>query len=229
MFIMKYKLVIFDLDGTIIDSINGLSYSLNKVLKNNNFPIHTNTNVKTFIGNGIRNLVKNALPTTIHDDILIDKYFSEMNKIYSKYWDYKMCIFPGIQKLLDLLESKNIKLAINTNKDEETSKLITKSFFPKTNFSNIIGSNTLDTKKPDPKGIYHICKQLHINAKDCLYIGDSEVDYLTATNANVDFIAVNWGYRTQKNLIDAGAKIIVKNTKEIYNFIEKDIYESCSN
>lgn len=212
---MRYKNLIFDLDGTLIDSINGIAYSMNKILKENEFPVHDNQIYESFIGNGRRALVKKSLPLSINNLNEIDHFSNEMEINYNKYWDYKMKPYEGIPELLKLLEKENFILNINTNKDSNTAKLVVSKYFAEICFKNIIGQSSNLKKKPDPGGINLILKDLNIPPDNSVYIGDTEVDIMTAQNAGINAILVSWGYRTRKELIDNGATIVVENTEEL--------------
>lgn len=215
----KINTIIFDLDGTLIDSIHGIAFSLNEILKKRGFEMHSANKIKTFIGNGRRELIKKSIPKEFRSEENINTLFREMDILYKLNWDYKMSPFPETISLLELLMENEVSININTSKDENTTKLILEKYFPTIEFDYIVGNDTLLSKKPNPGGIDYIVNKLNISKSSCLYIGDSEVDIKTANNANVDCISVTWGYRSKYELIDNGSKTLVNNVTDLMNII----------
>ena len=212
---MKYKAIIFDLDGTLIDSIQGIAYSMNLVLQADGFPLHDEGTTMSFVGHGIRRLVEQALPADARTDVRIEECFRRMMATYDEHWDRQMRPYDGIPELLQaLLESGGV-LSVNTSKDEANARKIVRRFFPAVDFAFIVGRDTAGAAKPDPDGVLYILRQLGLSQEDCLYIGDSEVDLQTAGNAGVDFVAAAWGFRSREQLEAAGATRIVNHPSEL--------------
>lgn len=149
---MKFKTIIFDLDGTLVDSIDGIAISMNNVLKRHGFDVHDNETYKALVGHGMKELVKKSIFNKSLDDDLLAQYFMEMKEEYTKNWDYKMSVYEEIDELLHYLYSNGIYFAVNTNKDEDISKKIIERVFSKWEFSYIVGNSSLACKKPDPSG-----------------------------------------------------------------------------
>lgn len=217
---MKYNLVVFDMDGTIINTLDDLTDSCNFVLKNHNFPLHTNEEIKQMVGNGIPKLVQRAAPSDIcktEFEVLLDEFM----KYYSKHCDDKTRSYDGIIDCLKALKKAGIKTAVNTNKEEQTAINLCNKIFPSL-FDYVCGFKTGMNVKPSPDGIYEIVEKIGIQKpiqnqpiKNVCYVGDSDVDFQTAKNSMVDFIGVDWGFRGEAFLRQIGAKNVVKNTDEL--------------
>ncbi len=215
---MKYRLVIFDLDGTLVDSIHGIAYAMNSVLTKHDFTIHEIDLYKKFVGNGQNVLVQKSLPFENYSDDLLNCFLSEYIMAYKEFWDYNMNVYDGIHSLLEHLKCKNVVINVNTNKNEKSTHLILQKYFPAITFCSVIAGDTLTTRKPHPEGAIRIADNAGCAAGECIYIGDSEVDIETAKNAGMDCVSVTWGFRTQNELIAAGATCCVDHPEEIKRF-----------
>ncbi len=216
---MLYKLVIFDLDGTLVDSIEGIKFSMNRVLDRFNFPNHDTETYKNLVGNGLRNLVRKALPPDFSDSDMVEKCYELMLEEYGKNWDRGMKLYDGIEAVLDELSKKNIQFAINTNKNQEMTDEIVEQYLSKWDFIRVIGFNHDLPKKPDPYGVDQIMKEAAITAEECLYIGDSEVDIQTAVNAGINYVSVSWGFRSKEQLERYSPKTIIDNPTELLDIV----------
>ncbi|MCQ2576579.1 MAG: HAD family hydrolase [Treponema sp.] len=210
---MKYKLAIFDLDGTILDTLSDLADSVNAICKKYNYPEHTKEEIKWMVGNGIPKLIQRALPKDVPEPqykiILADfiSYYQEHSSIKTKPYE-------GIEDLLKMLRSKGIKTAVNSNKAHEASVLLCQKYFPGL-FDIVCGFKEGFEPKPAPDGLKEILAATNSTPENSVYIGDSDVDYLTGTNAGLDFIGVEWGFRGAEFLKEHGAKKIASSAKEL--------------
>jgi phosphoglycolate phosphatase len=216
---MNYKNVIFDLDGTLVDSIYGIAYSMNIVLAKYGFPIHTIDHYKTLVGSGRSELVRKALPKEVTEKGTISTYILDMITTYALFWDYHLNVYDGILTLLNFLSKNEIKINVNTNKDEATTHLILKRYFSSFDFTTIICGDSLKSKKPDPEGAICIAQRSGYPISQSIYIGDSEIDIETARNAQMKCISIEWGFRPKTSLIAAGAETIVAHPAEIIDFL----------
>ena len=218
------KLVIFDLDGTLLNTIEDISDAFNYALINNGLRKASIDEIKYFVGSGVDNLVKRAI-TKIKSEEEIDKYFDSIKELYlSEYvrvQKNKTRLYEGIMDLVINLKSLNIKVAVLSNKPDSDVKEIIKYYFKDFSFDYVQGQNKEIGIKPSSLGINKILESLNIKKEDALMVGDSDVDVLTGINANVDACAVLWGFRKKEELLKA--KYIVSNTLELYEVIVNGI------
>ncbi|MEO8253364.1 MAG: HAD family hydrolase [Flavobacterium sp.] len=215
---MKYKAVLFDLDGTLVDSLKDITDAMNMVLKSRNFPTHSYELMRTFIGSGIRNLVSKALPEMHKDETTIESTFQEMMETYRENCIQKTIPYNGIIELLDELKYRNIKLAILSNKADELTKKIGLALFPDY-FEIVMGLKSEATKKPNPIAALEISRDLNISPEEILYVGDSGIDMQTAKNANMYAIGLIWGYRPKEELLAEGAKSILEHPLDLLKLL----------
>ena len=189
----KYSSVVFDLDGTLLNTIDDLRDSVNHMLRLNSFPERTTQEVLTFVGNGIAKLVELSLPDG-YDEKEFDRYLTEFREHYSLNSKNKTCPYDGVNDILAYLKGRNIKTAVVSNKVDDQTKILCKEYF----YGNVdfaVGQRQGIEKKPAPDGVLDAIKNLGCKKEDAVYIGDSEVDFATAQNSGLDFIGVSWGYR----------------------------------
>lgn len=211
---MKFKGIIFDLDGTLVNSLEDISDAMNTVLQDLNYPTHTYNDYQYFIGSGLRNLVSKALPASNNSEGQIETYFESMVTEYREICTLKTKPYEGIIELLDNLVSRNIKLAVFSNKADELTKKITAEIFPDY-FDSAIGLSIESLKKPNPFEAVTIGKNWNLKTEEILFVGDSDIDMQTAINANMFAVGVTWGYRTEEELIASGAKLVINNPLEL--------------
>ena len=217
MLFMKYRLAIFDLDGTILNTIDDIADSCNFILKKNNFPVHTVNEIKYFVGNGIPKLIERALPQNTPSDTkqgILDQFI----EYYGSHSTVKTCAYNGITELLENLKSNGIRIAVNTNKHEQTSIDLCNKFFP--GLIDIVCGGRPDVHhKPDPTGVEKILAAEKVEKSKAVFIGDSDVDIATAKNAGIDSITVDWGFRGKDFLIAHGAKNVAMTPSELLKMI----------
>lgn len=215
---MKFKGIIFDLDGTLVNSLEDISDAMNTVLTGLNYPTHTYETYQYFIGSGLRNLVSKALPATNNSDEQIEICFDCMINEYREVCTLKTKPYEDIIELLDQLVSRNIKLAVFSNKADELTKKIAAEVFPDY-FEAAIGLSTEELKKPNPFEALEISKKWNFKPEEIIFIGDSDIDMQTAQNANMFPVGVSWGYRTKDELIASGAKLVINNPSELIEIL----------
>ena len=217
---MKYQLAIFDLDGTILNTLDDLADSLNHVLAQHGFPQHTADEVRMMVGNGILNLIKRALPNGT-EQATVEAVCADFNAYYKLHSADKTKPYEGITEMLEQLKARGVKLAVVSNKADYAVQDLCVKYFGGI-FDAVAGEKTGVPKKPAPDGVNNILAQLGIERKNSVYIGDSDVDLQTAANSAMDCIAVNWGFRDEKLLRENGAKVIVSSPKEIAEIIANE-------
>ncbi len=215
---MKYSAVIFDLDGTLVNSIEDIADSMNKVLMANNYPTHDYEAYKYFVGSGIKNMVREALPKDCNKEEEISRRFAQMISIYADHCIDKTRPYEGIIELLAELKARNIKLSVLSNKADEFTKKITYALFPEY-FEYVVGLSPEIRKKPDPAGVLQLCHDLGTKPEETLYVGDTAIDMQTANNANMPSVGVLWGFRTKDELLSNNAKYILSHPLDLIPII----------
>lgn len=206
---MKFKAVIFDLDGTLLNTIDDLANSMNAVLERSGYPTHGNDSYKYFVGDGLRNLVKRALPENKKDDTSVDLYLAELKTEYGKRWDEKTRPYEGIPELLDALTARGLKLAVLSNKVDNMTQLVISRLLSNWHFDIVAGEKAGVPRKPNPAGALKIAEQLAIKPEEILYLGDTNVDMQTAMSAGMYAVGVLWGFRQADELVKGGARILI--------------------
>lgn len=213
------KLVIFDLDGTLVNSIEDIADAANKVLKDNGLRTFEISEYYSFIGNGARTLITQVLDKENQSDENIDRLLMAFSKYYSENVCNKTKAYDGIKDVLTKLKSNGIKLAVASNKPHEHTECIVKKIFGENTFDYITGNKAGLPHKPDPYIINVIMKLFNVSSNEVVLIGDSDVDIKAGKNASVMTIGCKWGFRTEKELIKAGADFVVDVPCEILDII----------
>ena len=185
--------VIFDLDGTLVHSLPGLTASLNRVLEKNNLPTHPENKVRGFIGHGIHNLIKRASPSGIDQNEQLS-LSQQMSDDYATTWQAGSSAYPGVAKILRLLSRQGVPLAVFSNKPDRFCKEITDTLFPEILFEIVLGQRDGTPVKPDPTGALEAANILGFTPGQIAFLGDSTIDVATAHNAGMLAIAASWGY-----------------------------------
>ena len=216
------KLVLFDLDGTLIDSIDDLADSTNYALQECGLPLHTVEEYKYFVGNSVDPLIRRALPKEDQDN---QELFDRVKKIYlSRYAAHskdKTKPYPGIANLLSQCNKEGVLIAVVSNKPDDITADVVRYYFPQIHFAATMGQKEWIPKKPDPAGVREVLRLTGIDPKDSLYVGDTWVDMQTAQNSGVKSCGVLWGFRTRQELEDNHADDIAANVKELTEIIFK--------
>lgn len=201
---MKYKLVIFDLDGTLIDTIADLGGAANEVLRVKGFPRHTLEEYRGMVGHGVRNLVRKAMPEALQEDeALLDELLALFLDYYLQHIDERSRPYPGIPELLADLQAAGAQLAVASNKFQAGTEKLIRRMFPEIGFAKVLGGRPGAPLKPDPAIVETIRGQVGISAEETVMVGDSATDIHTAEGAGVGCIAVSWGFRPREALSEA--------------------------
>ncbi len=218
---MDYKAVIFDLDGTLVNTIKDIANSMNRVLKQMNLPNHPIEDYRYFVGAGLKELCRRVLPQEMQNEENVLKFRELFNLDYDKNWHNDTTAYPGIEELLEYLFSQNKTIAILSNKPDKFCKLFVEHFFPEVEFAMVRGNFDNIPAKPHPAGGEYIINALQIKAQDVLFVGDSNIDIQTAINCKFTAIGAEWGFRTKEELEKAGADFIFANPYELLNFLKE--------
>ena len=208
---MKYNAVLFDLDGTLLDTLGDLQLGVNITLEKHGYPTRTLEEIRAFVGNGARELMRLALPAATPE--------AEREAILAEYLDWyatNFCVkaapYPGVKAAVDALVEQGVKVAVVSNKPDATTKKLGAMFFPGL---PTFGQRDDIPKKPAPEMVWKAMETLGVTADEAVYVGDSEVDVATAHNAGLPLVAVNWGFRTTQQLLAAGAQTIENTAEEL--------------
>ena len=210
---MKYQLVIFDLDGTILYTLEDLTNATNVALRKNELPERTMAEVRSMVGNGIPKLIERAVPAGT-DDVIRDKVYSDFNEYYRVHCADNTRPYEGINELFTMLRDNGVLIAIVSNKADYGVQSLCKEYFPDM-YDMAVGAREGIRKKPYPDSTLEVIRVLGVSKEKCVYIGDSEVDIETAHNAEIDCISVTWGYKDEDFLINRGAKVLAHDCEEL--------------
>lgn len=218
---MKKDIIIFDLDGTLLNTLEDLTDSTNFALSCFNYPQKSIEEVRHFVGNGVAKLIERAIPDGLNNPNF-EKCLSVFKENYSKNMYNKTAPYNGILEMLSELKLKGCKIAVVSNKFDKAVKKLCKNYFPDL-IDVAIGENEISgiKKKPAPDTVLKALDELHVDNSDAIYVGDSDVDILTAKNSDMSCISVTWGFRDKEFLTAHGAEIIADSPKDIVKFIEQ--------
>jgi phosphoglycolate phosphatase len=216
---MKFKAVIFDLDGTLLDSVEDLADSMNFVLRHFEFPEHDLNAYKFFVGNGMEVLVRKALPESHRDEKMVSQCFKTMKEEYSRRCVLKTRPYKGIPALLDGFAGRGLKMAILSNKPDAFTRKMVSFFFPCWHFDMALGARPDWPKKPDPQVALYVAERMGLPPRDFLYMGDTFIDMKTSTSAGMYPLGVLWGFRRTDELIAGGARMLLRAPEDLLAWI----------
>ena len=206
--------LIFDLDGTLVDSLPGIAASLNRTLAAHALPGHSLATIRSFIGGGLRRLIQRAALTD-PDPAFIDSLVAFYKKDYDATWIEGSLIYPGIHNLLLELQQDGLQLAVLSNKIHEFTVIMTRTLFPDIRFVMVLGQKDGFPHKPHPAGALQIATAFGTAPENCVVTGDSTIDLETAANAGMQAIAVAWGYHDRQHLLASGATRLIDHPSEL--------------
>lgn len=210
---MKYKIVIFDLDGTLLDTLQDLADSTNFALEQMGYPLRTLDEIRRFVGNGVAKLIERALPSDTSENI-VAKTLHIFKTHYAENCENHTQPYDGILPLLDTLRQREIPVAVVSNKLDSAVKSLCKKYFGD-RICLALGDRDGIARKPSPDSVLSVLREMHMHANDAVYIGDSEVDIQTAKNAKTDLICVTWGFREKDFLAEQGASTFANTVSEL--------------
>lgn len=193
---MKYKVILFDLDGTLLDTLEDLAEAVNAALRKRGLPMHSTDEYRKMVGHGVRNLVTVALPEAFRaDEAFIDSCLADFKAYYTEHIDVHTHPYPGIPELLSRLHESGSRIAVASNKFQEGTERLIAEFFPGIPFVAILGNRPGYPLKPDPEIVGEVLRKADASPAGAILVGDSSTDMLTARNGGIRSIAVTWGYR----------------------------------
>lgn len=209
--------VLFDLDGTLLDSLGDLAAAVNNAMSGLSFPLRTRDEVRSFIGNGVPTLIRRSLPPYA-DDVVHQKAVALFTEYYMKHVSDLTAPFPGIRSLLADLRERRINIGIVSNKRDEATKLVCSKLLGGL-CDYAAGARSEQERKPAPDMVFAAMEYFGASAESTLYIGDSEVDIAVAKNAGLDCVSVLWGYRSKAELLQAGGRIFAESPEALGEII----------
>lgn len=215
-----YKAVIFDLDGTLVNSLEDLANSVNKGLSAVGLPVHSVEEYRYFVGNGRDKLIERAIGNVALDEKEKETVRRVYDEDYAVHSNDNTCEYEGCTQLLEQLSKMGIKTAVLTNKPQEFVAPILNKIYPNHTFTLAWGNSNRFKTKPNPDALLAMLDEMGVSKDECLYVGDSDVDVFTANNAGVDMIGACWGFRGKDELIRAGAKMTAEKPLEITEILK---------
>ena len=213
---MKYKLVIFDLDGTLLDTLDDLGAAVNHAMQLRGFPLHTRDEYMKMVGHGARNLMRQALPDGHKDDEMVEAAYNDFRVYYTDHIDVYTKPFPGILDLIATLHQHGVLLAVASNKFQEGTEHLIKEFFPDIPFVAILGNRPNFPLKPSPEIVEEVLNKAGVKREEAVMVGDSDTDMETAANGGIQSIAVGWGYR---NMNDVPGLTVANSANELLQIL----------
>ena len=211
----SYKAVLFDLDGTLLDTLEDIALAMNDVLKQFGYPIHPIDDYRYYVGNGIDVLVQRTLPAGKKDDSTIKQCAAKMRQVYGAGWSNNTHLYDGVSELLIGLQSFHLRMAILSNKPDDFTQKMVAHYLSRWKFDMVMGAREDLPKKPESDGALFISEKLQLLPEQFLYIGDTNTDMITASRAGMYPVGATWGFRTREELLANGAKTIVDHPCEV--------------
>jgi phosphoglycolate phosphatase len=220
---MKFEAVIFDLDGTLLDTIEDIADSMNVILSRFGFPVHPKDKYLEFVGEGLEALARKALPEEGRKGEIMNRCIEEMKAVYAERWSLTTRPYPGIPELLDELSTRDFRLSVLSNKAEVFTKQMVKALLGKWHFVEVRGLSSECPRKPDPCGAKLCADRMKVDPGSCIFLGDSGIDMETATRAGMLPVGALWGYQNRETLLSHGARIILEDPRDLIKRVEQGI------
>lgn len=218
---MKFEAVVFDLDGTLLDTLEDLAESFNRALAAFGFSTHPVEAYKLFVGDGPKEVFLRAEAAARDDDAVATKLVAAMRNEYSKRWAERTRPYAGIRELLDALTRRGAKMAVVSNKPHDFVELCVSELLPHWRFEVVCGVDERTAAKPDPAGTIGAASLMGVDCAKCLYLGDTNTDMKTAAAAGMFAVGALWGFRTAEELLAAGAEVLAKHPAEVLDYFER--------
>ena len=217
---MTYKAIMFDLDGTLLDTLDDLADSTNRVLQRLGYPEHPVAAYRYFVGNGMANLVEKVLPEAERKEPVIKQAIRMFQEDYKGNWKTKTRPYEHVPEMLDRLQEKGLKFTILSNKPNEFTQLCVAELLPQWNFAIVQGQKDDIPRKPDPAGAFDIAKTIGIAPHEFFYLGDTATDMKTAVAAGMFAGGVLWGFREREELLEHGAQQLFERPLDVSEFLK---------
>ena len=216
---MALRAVIFDLDGTLLDTLDDIACAMNRVLAGRGLTEYPLSEYRWFVGEGAEMLVRKTLSGHAAGEKMIRQCLAEFKSAYSENWNVLTKPYPGISELLDALEKKGLKMAVLSNKPHELTVRCVKAFLPRWRFAAVLGEQSGRTRKPDPAGAFEAAGLLHVPPQDIIYLGDTATDMQTAIAAGMLPVGALWGFRPAAELLASGARHLIETPSGLMDIV----------
>ncbi len=216
---MKYHAILFDLDGTLLNTLNDLANAANEALQADGLPTHPADAYRYFIGEGAKNLMKNALPPSHRTEEMIHLCLARFRENYERMWDQSTRPYDGVPEMLSALQARSIRFAVLSNKPDDFTRKCVEQLLPAWQFAAVFGQREGVPRKPDPAGALEIARTFGRSPAEILYVGDSGTDMQTAVAAGMFPVGALWGFREREELLANGAKALIAHPTELLNLL----------
>ena len=213
------KVVIFDLDGTLLDTIKDIAENVNLTLESFGYPTLTEKEIMKYVGNGARKLIERSLKVKLSDRDF-EEVFKYYDALYTSSKSEKTCVFDGLKEVLTELKNRGYKLAILSNKQQAATYNVYLKYLKEYHFDIVLGQRDGVPIKPNPAAVYEMLKELNASPENAYFVGDGETDVMTAINAGINGVAVLWGYRELEQLSAAGATVFASKPSDLISIIK---------
>jgi phosphoglycolate phosphatase len=214
----RIRAILFDLDGTLLDTLEDLADCTNRSLARLGLPAHPVDSFRYFVGDGIENLARRALPADRRDPETIAELKASVGREYASHWADKTRVYPGIPELLEALSARRVPMAILSNKPHAFTLAMAERFFPSWSFAAVYGARDSHPRKPDPAAALEICAELGLSPQEMLYAGDTNTDMQTARGARMFAVGVLWGFRPREELLQSGAQALAERPADLLSY-----------
>ncbi|HOX55433.1 MAG TPA: HAD family hydrolase [Candidatus Paceibacterota bacterium] len=218
---LPFRAAIFDLDGTLLDTLDDIANASNCVLAARGFPTHLNSRYRTFVGDGVVKLMARALPEPHRDEATVQACVAEYVQEYERTWNVQTKPYVGVPEMLDGLVSRGLKLAVLSNKPDHFTQRCVGELLAKWAFDAVLGASDRFPRKPHPASAIAVAGRLGVSPAECLYLGDSGVDMQTARAAGMFAVGALWGFRDQAELLESGAELLVQKPGEVLDLLNR--------
>jgi phosphoglycolate phosphatase len=212
---VAYSAVIFDLDGTLLDTLTDIGDAANRVLDALGYPPHDLDDYREFVGSGVRVLFGRALPPDAADEDMVTRCAERFQVEYARHWNVATRAYDGVPEMLDQVLQRGVKMAVLSNKPDAFTRRCVEHYLAAWPLKPVLGQRDGIPRKPDPAGVREILDHWNIPAQECLYLGDSNIDMQTATAAGTMAVGATWGFRTAGELIQSGARHLIDHPQDL--------------
>ncbi len=216
---MRFAAVLFDLDGTLLNTLEDLADAVNRVLAAHAFPQHPVADFRYFVGDGSTKLIERSLPKDHRDEATVQECLAQFKGEYARNWNVKTHAYPGVAEMLDGLVERKVRLAVLSNKMDAFTRQCVDEFLPRWKFEVVLGQREGIATKPDPGGALEVARLMKLLPERFLYLGDTSIDMKTARGAGMHSVGALWGFREREELVSSGAEFLVAKPQELLGLV----------